>query len=594
MKLTKKILILILSICVVFSLLYLILFHLVLTKPIDEQKAFLVRKTVANVLSIFDNERDRIRLFTSEWASRDCMYEFASSRSLIFKQEISPCLTVKDGDISLFLLLDRNREIVNISGFHNSHQMAISFSPLGERRGNIWNYVKSIPIEQGVTFAIVKSEYGPLLLVSWPVYKSSGKGPSAGRLVMGRLIDKSLEKKFSSLLREDIALLPYPGPLKSSLEKIGQLDDRPIWVEKKGILMYIYFPILDVNLNPVMTIRVTAHLEVFKILEQAIGLFFLLLIVGFLLSGVLFYLIIHQLVVKRIKSISEMTNTIVTFNDLSLEIPSSPQDEIGLLSRNFNRMLKRLQEENMKREEIERMLLMNEKMVFLGRVIADISHEVNNPLFAIAFSFKLLKKYLPTKNTRLVEAAQVLESEIDRVRSITHNMHRFTIQDIESASPSDLVFIMDLAIKVSRWSKKIKDTEIVFNKQAPSFPLYCNPGSLQQVFMNIIINAVEATKGKGKLIINIEEADGEYKIDFIDNGPGVDEKYKKALFQPFKSTKGNQGTGLGLNISQHIVSNHGGTITLNEDYTQGAHFIIRIPRKGGVNHDEKASYPDHR
>jgi len=591
MKLTKKILILILSICVVFSLLYLILFHLVLTKPIDEQKALLVRKTVANVLSIFDNERDRIRLFTSEWASRDCMYEFASSRRLIFKQEISPCLTVKDGDISLFLLLDRNREIVNISGFHNSHQMAISFSPLGERRGNIWNYVKSIPIEQGVTFAIVKSEYGPLLLVSSPVYKSSGKGPSAGRLVMGRLIDKSLEKKFSSLLREDIALLPYPGPLKSSLEKIDQLDDRPIWVEKKGSLMDIYFPILDVNLNPVMTIRVTAHLEVFKILEQAIGLFFLLLIVGFLLSGVLFYLIIHQLVVKRIKSISEMTNKIVSFNDLSLEIPASTPDEIGLLSRNINCMLKRLQEENMKREEIERMLLMNEKMVFLGRVITDISHEVNNPLFAIAFSFQLLKKYLPSENERVAEAAQVLENEIDRVRGITRNMHRFTIQDIESASLSDLVVIMELAIKVSRWSKKIKDTEIVFNKQARSFPLYCNPGSLQQVFMNIIINAVDATKGKGKLVIDIQEVDGEYKIDFIDNGPGVSEQYKRVLFQPFKSTKGNYGTGLGLNISQHIVSNHGGTITLDESYAQGAHFIIRIPRKGGINHDEKASYP---
>lgn len=594
MKLTKKIFVLILSICFIFSLLYLILFHLILTEPIDEQKALLARKTVASVLSSLDNERERIRLFTADWASRDCMYEFAASRRLIFAQEIAPCLTVKDGDISLFLLLDREREIVDLSGYHNTLKMVISFSSLADKRDDIWRYVAGISLEQGITHAIIKSEHGPMMLVSSPVYRSSGKGPSTGRLVMGRLIDQSLEKKFAALLREDIDLLSYPVPMTPGMEKIGDLNGSPIWVEEKGNRMIIYYPILDINLKPIMTIRATAKLEVFKILEQAIRLFFLLLIVGFLLSGALFYLIIHHLVVKRIKNISEMTNTIVTFNDLALEIPSSPQDEIGLLSRNFNRMLKRLQEENMKREEIERMLLMNEKMVFLGRVIADISHEVNNPLFAIAFSFQLLKKYLPTKNTRLVEAAQVLESEIDRVRSITHNMHRFTIQDIESASLSDLVLIMDLAIKVSRWSKKIKDTEIVFNKQAPSFPLYCNPGSLQQVFMNIIINTVEATKGKGKLIINIEEVDGEYKIDFIDNGPGVDEKYKKALFQPFKSTKGNQGTGLGLNISQHIISNHGGTITLNEDYTQGAHFIIRIPRKGDSNHDEKASYPGHR
>ena len=248
-------------------------------------------------------------------------------------------------------------------------------------------------------------------------------------------------------------------------------------------------------------------------------------------------------------------------------------------------MLKRLQEENSKREEYEKMLLLNEKMVYLGKVISEISHEINNPLFAIAFSFQLLKKYLPGDNKRVIEAAQVLEREIDRVRLITRNMHKFTVQEIEDACQSDVSDIMNAAVNVIKWSKKIQKTEIDLTKIGHEFPLYCNPGSLQQVFMNIIVNAVEVMKGNGKLTIGIADSGKDYIIDFKDSGPGVEDSIKKDLFQPFRTTKKGKGTGLGLNISQNIIANHGGTIVLDDNYKLGARFIITIPKEGGLKHD---------
>ncbi len=345
---------------------------------------------------------------------------------------------------------------------------------------------------------------------------------------------------------------------------------------------------------PVCLIISLIYLLVFRFLlaasirEQNLppaGLSYLVLLAGLLFFGSLVYFIIDRLVIRRVKDLTKRTNNMIPVNDLCREMPESNTDEISRLTRYIDRMLKRLQEENVKREEIERMLVMNEKLVFLGRVAADISHEINTPLFAIAFSFQLLKKYLPGGNTRVNEAAQILEKEINRVRTITRNMHKFTSKDIEEAEPSDITAIIDAAVKVIKWSKKVGDTTIIYHQQDRSFPLYCNPGSLQQVFMNLIVNAVEAMKGKGELSIDVSETDQEYRIDFIDNGPGVSEEIKDEIFQPFETGRSRKGVGLGLNICHNIITNHGGTIALDDSFKKGAHFIVKVPRRGGVKND---------
>ena len=252
--------------------------------------------------------------------------------------------------------------------------------------------------------------------------------------------------------------------------------------------------------------------------------------------------------------------------------------------------MKLTKEENIERYEVERMLAFNEKLVLLNRVASHIAHDINNPLFAISNSFQLSKKYLPTDNKRVNEAVQILEREIKRVKTLSRDMYRFVIRYVEEPTLSDLAAIMNTAIKIIEWSKKLKDTEIVFKKQG-SFPLKCSPVSLQQAFMNLIINAVEALDGKGKVSIDILEEDREYRIDFVDNGPGIPDDIKPQIFLPVKSEKSSRGVGLGLHISYNIVSNHGGTITLDGDCRQGAHFIIRIPKtnKGGQSNDKNSA-----
>jgi len=591
--LTKKIALFMLLICILFSSLFFLLFRLILTDPIKEQKKLRAQKIIAGMLSIFENETTRILTLTEDWASWDSMYNYVSqpTSNKGFLKDLLPRLMLKDADLSFFLVVNKKKEIVHVEGYNNVKKEYIPFGLLKQKKDSLWDYLVQTFYVKKSTSGIVHSEYGPMLVVSSPVLHSNNSGPQNGRLLMGRFIDQTFEKKIAGSIREKTHVLIYPPRQEHPHAWDEQKWDTNFMLEEGTTHMTIHYPVKDVQNQYVFTIRVEAQKEIFEILGKATRLFFLLLIAGFLLFGVIYYFFIHRLVVRRVKCISAETDKIVSFDDLSLRIPMAFRDEITLLSRNINKMLQRLQTENLRREKIEHQLALNEKLIFLGKVTSNIAHEVNNPLFAIANSLKLLKKHLPTdtNNERLHDAVQMAGKEIQRVRTITQNLHQFTIQNIEAPALSDITSIIEAAIKVTEWSKQLRDTIIEFKTQNVSFPLYCNPETLQQVFMNIILNAVEAMGGKGNLIIDVAEKEGEYRIDFIDNGPGFSDEIKAAIFTPFQTTKFGKGSGLGLYISNNIIINHGGTITLNESYKEGAHLIIRIPKKGGLFNESKAS-----
>ncbi len=455
------------------------------------------------------------------------------------------------------------------------------FQQLAQRKGALWHFLKRTFPWKVSGSGIVNTQYGPMLVVSAPILHSDNSGPANGRLLMGRFVDKTFDNKISRAIGERARILPVESkpedenPLLPPPSQVGEL-----LVDENGNRMIIHYPVKDVSLRSAFTIRVEAQKRIFEILEDATRLFFVLLTVGFMLLGAIFYFIINQLVVRRVKTISSTTNNIFTMDDLSQNIPVSYNDEITLLSRNINVMLRRLQKENIRKEEVERTLALNEKLIFLGKVSSGIAHEINNPLFAIANALQLIKKGLPPENSRANEMMTLVEKEVKRVRAITQNIHQLSIRKIEEPSLADLTSIMTAAVNVIKWSRQLKYTSIDFKQQHVPFPLYCNPETLQQVFMNLILNAIDAMDGKGEVKISITAEDTGYRVDFTDSGPGFAPEMRENMFTPFFTTKYGKGSGLGLYISNTIIMNHGGSITLDETYKDGAHLIVRIPKGG--------------
>jgi signal transduction histidine kinase len=594
LKLTQKIVFVIVTLCIVFSFLLFLLFRLILYDNLREQKAKFVQRLIGTAISVLENETRRILTFTEDWAAWDTMYEYISHPTPGLERNLSIPLTLRDAEINLLIAVRQDKKIARLEGYsHLSHQ-SLQFALLEQKKGATWKFLTQTFDAEGSVKGIVLSDYGPLIAVSSPILHSDNTGPRNGRLLMGRLIDHTFAERIGQVIYEKTRFITA-----QSQERNGPTDQVGPLVRQENNTTVIYYPINDIWNRKAFTIRVEISKHTFGILEKALRLFFLAMMIGILFLGAILYFIMNRLVVRRVKRISATTSHIITLDDLSqrIAIPESYNDEIVQLSKNINQMLKRLQTENISKEEVEHMAMLNEKLIFLGRVTANVIHEINNPLFAIENSIRIIKKHLPLnlEDKRLIEVVQVVEQEIKRVKTISRNIHKFAIPPMEKAQLSDITTIMDAAIKVIKWSHQLKKTGLDYLKAAEAFPVYCNPEALQQVFINIILNAIEAMQGKGKLTIDVSEKGNPvvYRIDFIDTGPGFRDTIKAALFEPFKSTKKGKGFGLGLNISDSIIKNHGGTITLDENYRNGTHLIVNIP-KGGPSNDGKTNTTDHR
>lgn len=582
MTLTKKILLSTVFICILFSLGYFVLYRLLLAAPIEEQKNLRAKQVVQGALSVLNNEIDRITTITDDWAMWDSMYRYASKPDKAFEKDLAVPITLQDTELSIIVVLDKKREIILMGGYDHKEQQYVSMEFLKQARGRLWNFLMRSFEEKRTVQGYVESPHGVLLAVSAPILHSDNTGPANGRLMMGRLIDRSIDKKIAEGIREEVILQAGSRDVElCPLEGKKLAGDLAVFLQEQSGRLLIDHPIRDVDGRHVLTIRIAARKEIFEILETATQLFLALLMAGFLLFGSISYYINHRLVVRRVQTISAQTGKIISFEDLSRRLPENYNDEITRLATNFNKMLKRLEGENIKREEIERMLVLNDKLVCLGKVSSSIAHEVNNPLFAIANAFRLIRKQLPPGDQNLEKLADMVEAELRRVRTITKNMHQLSIRNLEAPSHCNLSDIIHAAVNVTLWSKQLKNTRIDYKKDGREFPLTCNPGTLQQVFINLIVNAVEATGGEGEITIDVsEETNGDYRIDFADNGPGFSTNIKKDLFKPFKTTKTGKGTGQGLYISNNIITNHGGAITIDNTEKMGAHMVIRLPKQG--------------
>ncbi len=214
-----------------------------------------------------------------------------------------------------------------------------------------------------------------------------------------------------------------------------------------------------------------------------------------------------------------------------------------------------------------------------------IAHEVQNPIFTINNLLRVMRAKRDQTDAESDDLFKLLQTEVARLRTIIQRQSDFTKAPLPDFQRADLRELLTTAIKVLKWGNRLGNTKIAIAAPAGSFPVTCNPESLQQVFLNVIGNAVLSMDGQGKLEISLERDNAGYLVHFKDNGPGFDQAAVDHLFQPFASSRDQGGTGLGLFICHNLIKKHHGTISLNSNYTGGAHLIIQLPQDGGTNHE---------
>jgi signal transduction histidine kinase len=241
-------------------------------------------------------------------------------------------------------------------------------------------------------------------------------------------------------------------------------------------------------------------------------------------------------------------------------------------------------------KETQVQLIQSAKMTSLGELVAGIAHEVNNPLtYSMAHLGTIVSALgkLPNEGTLTPNGVAHLEKArqraidaragLERVGDIVSRLRTFSRLDEGEFKDADIRECVESALEFM--SHKIRGKNIEVDTDFAAFnQLFCAPGILNQAFLNLLSNAVDAVGERGTIRIRTGRDDRFYYIAIADSGTGVSEAIRDRIFEPFFTTKDvGKGTGLGLSITYRIVDQHKGTIDLAKSDLGGAEFVIRLP-----------------
>jgi len=264
------------------------------------------------------------------------------------------------------------------------------------------------------------------------------------------------------------------------------------------------------------------------------------------------------------------------------------------------RYVNELEEKNRNLEELfaelketQSQLIQSEKMSSLGQLVAGVAHELNNPIGYLYANMKELQKYIDllkqSEEGKIEASAEYIKEDIDqlilesvegseRVKTIVENLRKFSRLDEAEFKFADIHEGLDSTIMLIE--KELGERVKLHKNYVDIPPISCMPGHLNQVFLNMLLNAIQAIEGDGNIWILTAIEDDKVIITFKDDGKGIPKKSIDKIFEPFFTTKPvGMGTGLGLSISYGIIQEHGGEIKVKSKKEKGTTFIISIPYK---------------
>jgi two-component system, NtrC family, sensor kinase len=322
-----------------------------------------------------------------------------------------------------------------------------------------------------------------------------------------------------------------------------------------------------------------------------------------LMVGVLSWLFVWRVVDKPIKALKSGTEHL-SEGELGYQIEVRSHDEVGDLAQSFNGMSLQLRAANeeivtwaktledrveQKTSELKRAhehVLHVEKMASIGKMAAVVAHEVNNPLSGILTYAKLLRKWVGSgqaeheKREEAIECLELIASESRRCGELVKNLLTLSRTAPMNVQPTDLHAVIDRCLLLVRHQLEMGGIQLQLNLAEDLPRVLCDPAQMEQVFLALIMNAIDAMPKGGTFWIEtrLSNDQPEIKILVRDDGAGIAPDVLPQIFEPFLTTKeSGHGVGLGLAISRGIVERHNGRIEVASELGRGTTFTVTLP-----------------
>lgn len=317
------------------------------------------------------------------------------------------------------------------------------------------------------------------------------------------------------------------------------------------------------------------------------------------ITALLFAGFIINLVHTPVRKLATGTKEVANLNlDYSIDFKSN--DEMGELARSFNQMTKQLKAANEanqewsailekkvqeKSEELKKAqahLILVEKIASLGKLSAIVAHEINNPLSGIltyaSLCLKIIQNPSSFSSGDSVKYLTIIKDEAKRCGEIVKNLLVFAKKDFGKWTEERLHRIIENSIRLVKHNMDLKEVSLVQDLAEGDDLLFCDSSGIQQIFVALFINAIEAMSKGGRLTVKTRFLENRHiQIIISDTGFGIPEEILPKIFEPFFTTK--ESTGLGLAVVYRIIQQHEGKIEVKSKPNEGTAFTIYLPRE---------------
>jgi signal transduction histidine kinase len=262
--------------------------------------------------------------------------------------------------------------------------------------------------------------------------------------------------------------------------------------------------------------------------------------------------------------------------DLSVRSTERRGDEVGELSDAFNRMMDEL-ESAREREKVQRAQLAHkEKMVAVGTLAAGVAHEVNNPLSGVQACLDNLRAHPDDVDMR-ERYFELIRDGLKRIERTVANLLNFSRQREIRPEPTSINHNLRHVAELVGYQLRRANVEVRYDLDRDKALVMADHFQMEQLFLNLVLNALEAMPEGGTLTLRTRVHDGQVIAEVSDTGSGIPEDIRDRIFDPFFTTREvGEGTGLGLAVSDSIVAAHGGVLEMDSKVGEGTTFRVRM------------------
>jgi len=296
---------------------------------------------------------------------------------------------------------------------------------------------------------------------------------------------------------------------------------------------------------------------------------------------VLFLFVTAKILTRPILRLAGALNSVHLGSLAAVPLPER-RDEIGDLQNSYRIMVDRLRRQEEERERTRELIVNTEKMASVGMISAGIAHEINNPLTGAMHGMEALsRESLPSEKRE--QYMEILRGSLERIRRAVSQLLDYSTVHASNFSDCDVSRTVERVL--SLLSYQLEKNGIAVDNRIPPRTVRADAHKLEQVLVNLVLNAVAAMPEGGRLTLRHRADDGFLTLVIEDTGEGIPAENLDRIFDPFFTTKGiGKGTGLGLAVCKKIVDQHGGRISVDSPQGKGASFHVSLPfppRLGG-------------